>query len=42
MNHPSMTLGYKIFDGKKTFVYATDNEPYRYTLHAARKDQLGS
>jgi phosphoribosyl 1,2-cyclic phosphodiesterase len=42
MNHPSMTLAYKIFDGKSTFVYATDNEPYRYTLHAARKDQLGS
>jgi hypothetical protein len=42
MNHPSMTLAYKIFDGNKTFVYATDNEPYRYTLHAARKDQLGS
>ena len=42
MNHPAMTLAYKIFDGKSTFVYATDNEPYRYTLHAARKDQLGS
>jgi phosphoribosyl 1,2-cyclic phosphodiesterase len=42
LNHPAMTLSYKIFDGEKTFVYATDNEPYRYTLHAARKDQLGS
>ena len=42
MNHPAMTLAYKIFDGEKTFIYATDNEPYRYTLHAARKDQLGS
>ena len=42
MNHPSMTLAFKIFDGHKTFVYATDNEPYRYTLHAARKDQIGS
>jgi phosphoribosyl 1,2-cyclic phosphodiesterase len=38
MNHPAMTLSYKIFDGHKTFVYATDNEPYRYTLNAARKD----
>ncbi|MGD1045043.1 MAG: MBL fold metallo-hydrolase [Bacteroidota bacterium] len=42
MNHPAMTLAYKIFDGEKTFIYATDNEPYRYTLHAARKDQLAS
>ena len=42
MNHPAMTLSYKIFDGEKTFIYAPDNEPYRYTLHAARKDQLGS
>ena len=42
MNHPAMTLAYKIFDGEKTFIYASDNEPYRYTLHAARKDQLGS
>ena len=42
MNHPAMTLAYKIFDGEKTFIYATDNEPYRYTLHAARKDPLSS
>jgi phosphoribosyl 1,2-cyclic phosphodiesterase len=42
MNHPAMTLAYKIFDGEKTFIYATDNEPYRYTLHAARKDPLAS
>ena len=42
MNHPAMTLAYRISDGKKTFIYASDNEPYRYTLHAARKDQLGS
>jgi len=42
MNHPAMTLAYKIFDGEKTFIFATDNEPYRYTLHAARKDQLAS
>ena len=42
MNHPAMTLAYKIFDGEKTFIYASDNEPYRYTLHAARKDQLAS
>ena len=42
LNHPAMTLAYKIFDGEKTFVFATDNEPYRFTLHAARKDQLSS
>ena len=42
MNHPAMTLAYKISDREKTFVYATDNEPYRYTLHAARKDPLAS
>jgi phosphoribosyl 1,2-cyclic phosphodiesterase len=42
MNHPAMTLAYKIFDGEKTFIYAPDNEPYRYTLHAARKDPSGS
>ncbi len=42
MNHPTMTLAYKISDREKTFVYATDNEPYRYTLHAARKDPLAS
>jgi len=42
LNHPAMTLAYKVFDGQKTFIFATDNEPYRYTLHAARKDQVGS
>jgi phosphoribosyl 1,2-cyclic phosphodiesterase len=42
MNHPAMTLAFKIFDGEKTFVFATDNEPYRYTLHAARKDPLAA
>jgi phosphoribosyl 1,2-cyclic phosphodiesterase len=42
VNHPAMTLAYKISEGGKTFIYASDNEPYRYTLHAARKDQLSS
>jgi phosphoribosyl 1,2-cyclic phosphodiesterase len=42
VNHPAMTLAYKISDDKNTFIYASDNEPYRYTLHAARQDQLGS
>jgi phosphoribosyl 1,2-cyclic phosphodiesterase len=39
VNHPAMTLAYKISEGGKTFIYASDNEPYRYTLHAARQDQ---
>jgi len=42
INHPAMTLAYKVSEGGKTFIYASDNEPYRYTLHAARKDQLAS
>jgi phosphoribosyl 1,2-cyclic phosphodiesterase len=42
LNHPAMTLAYKITEGGKTLTYATDNEPYRYTLHAARKDQGAS
>ncbi len=42
VNHPAMTLAYKVIEGSKSFIYASDNEPYRYTLHAARKDQLGS
>ena len=32
MNHPGMTLGYRVSFGGKSFVYATDNEPYRHTL----------
>ncbi|MBI5184332.1 MAG: MBL fold metallo-hydrolase [Nitrospinae bacterium] len=28
MNHPVMTLGYRITQGGKTFVYTGDNEPY--------------
>ena len=42
LNHPAITLAYKIFDGEKTFVYATDNEPYRYTFQASRKHPLAS
>ncbi|RPI05276.1 MAG: MBL fold metallo-hydrolase [Ignavibacteriae bacterium] len=42
MNHPAMTLAYKIFDGEKTFIYATDNEPYRYTLNAVRKHPMAT
>jgi len=42
VNHPAMTLAYRVTEGTKTFIYASDNEPYRYTLHAARKDQLAT
>jgi phosphoribosyl 1,2-cyclic phosphodiesterase len=38
LNHPAMTLGYRVSQGKKSVVYATDNEPYKYTLHEAAKD----
>ncbi len=33
LNHPGMTLAYRVSDGRRSVVYATDNEPYRYTLH---------
>jgi phosphoribosyl 1,2-cyclic phosphodiesterase/CheY-like chemotaxis protein len=32
LNHPGMTLGYRVTQGDKCVVYATDNEPYRHTL----------
>ncbi len=32
LNHPGMTLGYRVSHRGKTVVYATDHEPYRYTL----------
>lgn len=37
LNHPAMTLGYRVTAGNRVVVYATDNEPYRHTLHATRK-----
>lgn len=42
VNHPAMTLAYRITCDGQSFIYASDNEPYRYTLHAARKDQGAS
>ncbi len=30
MNHPGVTLGYRIEAGGRTFVFATDNEPFRH------------
>ena len=38
LNHPSMTLAYRVSDGTRSVVYATDNEPYQYTLTAQQKD----
>jgi phosphoribosyl 1,2-cyclic phosphodiesterase len=42
MNHPGMTLGYRVSFGGKSFVYATDNEPYRHTLeHLGERGEEG-
>jgi phosphoribosyl 1,2-cyclic phosphodiesterase len=32
LNHPAMTLAYRVAQGPLSMVYATDNEPYTYTL----------
>jgi phosphoribosyl 1,2-cyclic phosphodiesterase len=42
LNHPAITFAYKISDGEKIFIYATDNEPYRYTLRSSRKHPRAS
>ena len=44
LNHPAMTLAYRVTDGKRSLVYATDNEPYEFTLHKSskRSDALGN
>ena len=42
VNHPAMTLAYRATAGTRSFTYASDNEPYRYTHHAARKEQGAS
>jgi phosphoribosyl 1,2-cyclic phosphodiesterase len=43
LNHPAMSLAYRVSDGKKSVVYATDNEPYTYTLpsHEDTTQRLG-
>jgi phosphoribosyl 1,2-cyclic phosphodiesterase len=33
LNHPAMCLAYRVVDGKRAVVYATDNEPYAGTLN---------
>jgi phosphoribosyl 1,2-cyclic phosphodiesterase len=44
LNHPAMTLAYRITSDQRSVVYATDNEPYEFTLHtpAHRSDALGN
>ncbi|MGA7159657.1 MAG: MBL fold metallo-hydrolase, partial [Bacteroidota bacterium] len=37
LNHPAMSLGYRVSDGTRSVVYATDNEPYQYTLPAQQR-----
>jgi phosphoribosyl 1,2-cyclic phosphodiesterase len=32
LNHPGMTVGYRVARAGTSVVYATDNEPYRHTL----------
>jgi len=43
LNHPAMSLAYRVSDGKRSVVYATDNEPYTYTLpsHRDKTKRLG-
>ena len=42
LNHPGMTLGYRISHGGKVLVYATDNEPYQQTLaHLGQRAEAG-
>jgi len=37
LNHPALCLGYRISDGLRSLVYATDNEPYYGSLHEPRQ-----
>ncbi len=37
LNHPALTLAYRVTDGKRSIVYATDNEPYEGSIHASGK-----
>ena len=39
LNHPAMSLAYRVSDGTRSVVYATDNEPYQYTLPAQQKNR---
>jgi phosphoribosyl 1,2-cyclic phosphodiesterase/CheY-like chemotaxis protein len=42
LNHPGMTLGYRVTWGDKSVIYATDNEQYRVTLeHLGQRAEAG-
>jgi phosphoribosyl 1,2-cyclic phosphodiesterase len=42
LNHPGLTLGYRVTSAGKAVVYATDNEQYRFTLeHVAQRAEAG-
>ena len=41
MNHPGVTLGYRIAVGSHVVTYATDTEPYRYLLKRSRPSEDG-
>jgi phosphoribosyl 1,2-cyclic phosphodiesterase/ActR/RegA family two-component response regulator len=42
LNHPGMTLGYRVTLGGRALVYATDNEQYRFTLeHVGQRAEAG-
>ena len=42
LNHPGMTLGYRVTYEGKSLVYATDNEPYQQTLpHLGHRAEAG-
>ena len=39
MNHPVLTLGYRVTDGKKTFIYTGDHEPYHDFINEDDEDE---
>ena len=42
LNHPGMTLGYRVVHEGRTLVYATDHEPYSFTLeHIGLRAEAG-
>src|SRR5450756_808284 len=42
LNHPGMTLGFRVTHEGKSLVYATDNEPYHETLaHLGQRVEAG-
>lgn len=40
MNHPVLTLGYRVTDGNKTFIYTGDHEPYFDIIGDAGRDEM--